>query len=101
MPAPSFYYGVLQSTECYDSGVLRPRGYGIVFLRILRIAAGLAIMLMAVPLLIQGGFSRYARYGIPAHPDWRYLGLAFVLLTVGSFLLRPYWWRYLGTHPRR
>ena len=72
----------------------------VVFLTILRIAAGVVLSLMAVPLLIQGGFSRYAKYGTPAQPDWPYLGLAFVLLGVGSFLIRPYWWRFLGTHRR-
>jgi hypothetical protein len=55
---------------------------------------------MAVPLLIQGGFSRYAKYGTPAHADWRSLGLAFVMLGVGSFLIRPYWWKSLGTRHR-
>jgi hypothetical protein len=71
-----------------------------VFLTILRIAAGAALALMAVPLLVQGGFSRYAKYATPAHADWRSLGLAFVMLGVGSFLIRPYWWRSLGTRHR-
>ena len=73
---------------------------GIVLLALLRIAAGLLLTLMAVPMLIQGGFSRYAEYGMPAHPDWRYVALGFVLLGAGSFLVRPYWWRSVGTRRR-
>jgi hypothetical protein len=73
---------------------------GHVLLTILRIAAGAVLALMAVPLQIQGGFSRYAKYGTPAHADWRYLGLAFVMLGAGSLLIRPYWWKSLGTPHR-
>jgi hypothetical protein len=73
---------------------------GHALLTILRIAAGAALAVMAVPLLIQGGFSRYAKYGTPAHADWRYLGLAVVMLGVGLFLIRPYWWKSLGTRHR-
>jgi hypothetical protein len=67
-----------------------------VLLTILRIAAGLALMLAASPFLIRGGLSRYAKYGTPAHTDWRYLAVAFLLLGAGSFLVRPYWWKHLG-----
>jgi hypothetical protein len=67
-------------------------------LTVLRIAAGLALMLAASPFLIRGGFSRYAQYGMPAHTDWRYLAIALILLIAGSSLVRPCWWKHLGRH---
>ncbi len=63
---------------------------------ILRSVAGFLLVLAATPFLIQGGFSRYAKYGTPAHPDWRYLAIAAVMLAAGSFLIRPFWWRHPG-----
>jgi hypothetical protein len=42
---------------------------GSLLVTILRIAAGFLLVLAATPFLIQGGLSRYARYGTPAHPD--------------------------------
>jgi hypothetical protein len=68
---------------------------------VLRIVAGAALMLAAAPLLIQGGLSRYAKYGEPPHADWRYLVVAFLMLASGSFLVRPYWWRSLKAGHRR
>ncbi len=81
-----------QPTSC-----VQPR-IASVLLRILRVIAGLALAAMATPLLIQGGFSRYAKFGVPPHPDWRYLALAICMLAAASVLIRPYWWRHAGRH---
>jgi hypothetical protein len=35
-------------------------------LKILRVVIGIGLMLTAAAFLIQGGLSRYARYGMPA-----------------------------------
>ena len=69
---------------------------GSLLVTILRMVAGFVLVLMATPFLIQGGLSRYAKYGMPAHADWRYLGVAVVMLAAGTFLIRPFWWRWLG-----
>ncbi len=58
-------------------------------LKILRSVAGAVIMLSAVPFLIQGGLSRYAKYGIPRTPDWRLLLVGLVMMAIGGVLIRP------------
>lgn len=63
---------------------------------IIRIAAGLVIALTAMPFLIQGGLSRYAKYGIPAHADWRYIAIGLGMVALGTFLIRPFWWRHIS-----
>lgn len=73
------------------------RVLGIV-LKLLRIAVGYLLMGVATAFLIQGGFSRYARNGVPPHADWRYLAMGVATLGIGSFLIRPFWWRYLSRH---
>jgi len=65
-------------------------------LKILRFVVGLALMLSASGLLIQGGFSRYAKYGIPPHANWRLIAAGLLMLAIGAFLIRPFWWRHLS-----
>src|SRR5262249_62089680 len=55
----------------------------------LRGAIGIGLMLTATGFLIQGGFSRYAKYGIPSHTDWRMIALGLIFLFAGGFLIRP------------
>ncbi len=70
------------------------------FVTALRILAGFALMLAAIPLLIQGGLSRYAKYRMPAHPDWRYLAIGLAMAAAGAFVIRPFWWRQPGNRHR-
>jgi hypothetical protein len=63
-----------------------------ILLRFLRIILGGFLVLSAIPALIQGGLSRYARIGIPAHPDWKWITVALVMLAVGLLLIRPFPW---------
>jgi hypothetical protein len=63
--------------------------YRMRILKVLRSAAGAVIMLSAVPFLIQGGLSRYAKYGIPRSPDWRLMVVGLVMLAIGGVLIRP------------
>jgi hypothetical protein len=58
-------------------------------LKVLRSVAGFALMLSAAGVLVQGGFSRYAKYGMPPHADWRIIAFGLVLLSAGAFLVRP------------
>jgi len=58
-------------------------------LRALRSIAGFAPMLSAAGGLVQGGLSRYAKYGMPPHADWRIIAFGLVLLSAGAFLIRP------------
>ena len=58
-------------------------------LKILRVVIGIGLMLTAAGFLIQGGFSRYAKYGIPPHTDWRMIALGLIFLFAGGFLIRP------------
>jgi hypothetical protein len=39
-------------------------------LNVVRFVVGAALMLSAGGVLIEGGLSRYAKYGIPPHADW-------------------------------
>ena len=56
-------------------------------LKIVRSVLGGAIVLSSTPLLIQGGLSRYAKYGIPPTPDWRLIILGIGMMTVGITIL--------------
>ena len=58
-------------------------------LKVLRTIAGFALMLSASGVLIQGGLSRYAKYGMPPHADWRIIAFGLLLLGAGAFLVRP------------
>jgi hypothetical protein len=58
-------------------------------LKVLRPVAGFALMLSASGVLVQGGLSRYAKYGMPPHADWRMIAFGLVLLSAGAFLVRP------------
>jgi hypothetical protein len=73
-------------------------GAANLLLKIIRIVIGVALMLSATAFLIQGGFSRYARFGVPPHADWRLIAIGLCMMAVGAFLFRPFWWRHL---PRR
>ena len=55
----------------------------ILMLKTLRITAGVALMLSASGFLIQGGLSRYAQYGIPPTPDWKWIAVGLVMLALG------------------
>jgi hypothetical protein len=61
-------------------------------LKFLRCTAGALIVLSAVPFLIQGGLSRYAKYGIPRTPDWRLMLVGLVMVAIGGVLIRPFAW---------
>jgi hypothetical protein len=58
-------------------------------LKVLRTVAGFALVLSATGVLVQGGLSRYAKYGMPPHADWRIIAFGLVLLSAGTFLIRP------------
>jgi hypothetical protein len=58
-------------------------------LKVLRITAGLALLVSATGFLIEGGLSRYARFGIPARPNWRLIAIGLVMAGMGGFLVRP------------
>jgi hypothetical protein len=58
-------------------------------LRVLRTIAGFALMLSAGGVFVQGGLSRYAKYGMPPHADWRIIAFGLLLLGTGAFLVRP------------
>jgi hypothetical protein len=67
-------------------------------LRILRGGIGIVLMLIATAFLIDGGLSRYAKYGIPPHADWRLIAIGLAIGAIGGFLIRPFWWRRLSRH---
>jgi len=58
-------------------------------LKVLRSVVGAALMLSAGGVLIEGGLSRYAKYGIPPHTDWGIIAFGLILLGTGAFLFRP------------
>ncbi len=58
-------------------------------LKVFRTVAGFALMLSASGVLVQGGLSRYAKYGMPPHADWWIIAFGLVLLGAGAFLVRP------------
>ena len=58
-------------------------------MKVIRIAAGIALVLSSTSFLIEGGLSRYARFGIPAHSDWRLITVGLLLAGAGGYLLRP------------
>jgi len=67
-------------------------------LKIARITTGLLLAFISVSFLIQGGFSRYGKYGIPPHPDPALIAVGLIALTIGLFLLRPSF--FLRRQPR-
>jgi hypothetical protein len=58
-------------------------------MKLLRIAIGFVLVLAAAPFLIRGGFSRYARLGIPVKPDWGMVATGIVILAAGALCIRP------------
>jgi hypothetical protein len=56
---------------------------------VLRAVVGFALMLSAIGFLIEGGFSRYAIFGVPARAAWRIVGLGLIIFGAGVFLFRP------------
>jgi hypothetical protein len=58
-------------------------------LKVVRSIAGAALILSAGGVLIEGGLSRYAKYGIPPHADWGIIAFGLILMSSGAFLLRP------------
>lgn len=70
-----------------------------ILLRFLRIIFGGFLVLSAIPALIHGGLSRYARIGIRAHPDWKWMVVALVLMAIGLVLIRPLPWT-TGRQPK-
>jgi hypothetical protein len=66
-----------------------PHAIGRATLKVLRSVVGFALMLSAGGVLVQGGLSRYAKYGMPPHADWRIIAFGLVLLGVGALLVRP------------
>jgi hypothetical protein len=64
-----------------------------VLLKTLRIIIGFVLVCAAVPILIQGGLSRYARFGVPSHANWPMIVTGLALTAVGLTCIRPDWWR--------
>jgi hypothetical protein len=62
-------------------------------MKIVRMLIGLFVMASAAPFLIQGGLSRYAKYGIPANSEWRYLVIGLLVLAIGAVIFRPLPWK--------
>jgi hypothetical protein len=60
-------------------------------LKLLRSVLGILLMLCSGAVLVDGGFSRYAKYGIPPHTNWSIIAFGLILLSSGAFLLRPTW----------
>ena len=58
-------------------------------LRVLRLFSGFALMLSGSAVLVEGGLSRYAKYGMPPHADWRIIAFGVILIGSGAFLFRP------------
>lgn len=58
-------------------------------LKIVRILIDLLLLFSATGVLIQGGLSRYARYGLPPQTDWRLILFGLLLAAAGGFLVRP------------
>lgn len=56
---------------------------------VLRKIVGLLLALAAVPFFIEGGLSRMARVGIPAHPNHWMLIPAFVLIAAALYVHGP------------
>jgi hypothetical protein len=67
-------------------------------LKIARITMGLLLALISMSFLIQGGFSRYAKYGIPRHANPALIAVGLIALTIGLFLLRSSF--FLRRHTR-
>ena len=58
-------------------------------LKVLRLIAGIALLCMASGFLIEGGLSRYARFGIPTRPSWGLIAIGVLMAGAGAALVRP------------
>jgi len=61
-------------------------------LKLVRISLGVLLSLSATGFLVQGGLSRYARFGMPPEPHWRWIAIGLIMLGVGAILIRPLPW---------
>jgi hypothetical protein len=64
-----------------------------VLLKILRMIIGPVLVCAAVPVLNQGGLSRYARFGVPSHADWPMIVTGLSITVLGLTCIRPEWRR--------
>ncbi len=61
-------------------------------MKFVRIGTGILLALISTAFLIQGGLSRYAKFGTPPAPDWRVIFTGLVMLAIGLLLIRPLPW---------
>ena len=61
-------------------------------LKTTRLVVGIAPALCSVGFLIEGGLSRYAKFGVPPEPQWSVIAMGLAMLAGGLFLLRPFPW---------
>jgi uncharacterized membrane protein HdeD (DUF308 family) len=54
----------------------------------LRVGLGIVLALISTAFLIQGGLSRYAKFGTPPAPDWIVIFTGLVILAIGLLLIR-------------
>jgi hypothetical protein len=66
-------------------------------LRAFRSVLGIALMLSGSGVLVEGGLSRYAKYGIPPHADWGIMAFGLILVSAGIFLPRPGYFLHRNT----
>ena len=58
--------------------------------KIARKVVGVAVIIISLILLIQGGFTRAAiQHAFPWHPVWSIIAVGLLLLGCGMFLVRP------------
>ncbi len=58
-------------------------------LKVLRFVAGFGLLCSASGFLLEGGLSRYAKFGIPANPNWKLIAIGVVMAAAGGVLVRP------------
>jgi hypothetical protein len=58
--------------------------------KLLRIGLGILLVLSSTGFLIQGGLSRYAKFGIPPAADWKVLSIGLMMVAIGLLLIRPH-----------
>jgi hypothetical protein len=61
-------------------------------MKFVRVGLGILLALVSTAFLIQGGFSRYAKFGTPPAPAWIVMFTGLVILAVGLLLIRPLPW---------
>jgi hypothetical protein len=61
-------------------------------MKFVRIGLGIVLALISTPFLIQGGLSRYAKFGVPPAPNWIVIFTGLVILAIGLLLIRPLPW---------